>query len=128
MVDKKVNKIIKILLVLVICIAILTVVYVNLPEDKSIDDTTDNNEGQNPPATIIFTATYADEILSYTLEELENLEEFSGSGRYVKADPLPDTVIIKGPYALTGVRFSTILEQFESLPAVSYTHLRAHET
>lgn len=120
MAEGKNNKIITILLATVITIAAIAIIYVNLPDDdtSSDDDTNDdtNNDDENPPATIIFTATYDDEIISYTLEELEALSSQSGSGSYVKTQLLPDSVVIKGPYSYTGVKVTTILEEFTSLP------------
>lgn len=127
MAEEKSNKIITILLAVVITIAAIAIIYVNLPQEKNDenitnDDVTDDNtddgtdENNNPPATIIFTVTYNDEILSYTLEELENLEAYTGSGSYVKTKLLPETVLINGPYSFTGIKFTTILDEFNSLP------------
>jgi len=112
------NKLITVVLAIVITFAAIAILYVNLPQDQNIETTNNDDTDEKPPAAVIFTATCEDEILSYTLEELENLEAYSGSGNQIKANPLFESneVIINGPFSLIGVQFTTILEQFENLP------------
>jgi len=109
------NKIITIVLAIIISISAIAILYVNLPDTNNKDN---EKESKNSSAKIIFTAINGDEVLSYTLEDLEKLEAYSGSGKQIKAKPLEESgeVIIKGPFDLIGVKFTTILGQFENLP------------
>ena len=85
-------------------------------ELSEVSDDDESDDDDEPSETILLTVTYGEEILSYTLEELEGLEYTSGSGSYVKSQLLPDEVVIKGPYSYTGIELATILNDFESLP------------
>ncbi len=109
-VEKNKNKIITMVLSIVILIAIFTIVYVNLPKDKDAKDNTTNGE-----TNTIFTITFGDEIINYTLQDLETLEEFTGKGTFIKTGWLPD-VVLDGPFNFTGIKVDTILNKFDNLP------------
>ena len=119
--SEKTNKMITIVLALLITVAALTIIYVNLPQEND-NDTTDNTPSKNNDQNNtqneekILTVTYENEKTNYTLEELEELESFTASGSYVKTKLLPDTVVINGPWNFTGVKITTILDEFSNLP------------
>ena len=123
--EVKTNKIITLVLALIIVIAAITLVYINIgdtTEDQEADGTEGSGEGPSeadddkPSETTILTVSFGEEIVSYTLLDLEGMESVIGSGSYVKTRLLPDTVLIEGPYNYTGVQFSTILTGFDNLP------------
>jgi len=61
--------------------------------------------------TAFFTLTYHGEQYEYTLEELESLEEYMGTGGHLKV-----TGDITGPFEYTGVRITTLLNQLPNPP------------
>lgn len=69
------------------------------------------NENQALDNSVFFTLTYQGEQREYALDQLENLEEYTGTGGHLK-----QTGDITGPYEYTGVRILTLLDQFPSLP------------
>lgn len=107
--EKNTNKIITIVLAIVILIAAFTILYVNLHEEKEINDKTPEGELE-----IIFTLTFSDEVINYTLQELETLESFTGKGTIIKIGWLPE-VKLEGPFNFTGVGFNTLLDQIAYL-------------
>lgn len=118
MADEKIsNKMITTILALVIIIATATVIYVNLPEDKSNQESEDetNQQTEEEELLIILNITFGDEVISYTLEELEDLESYTATGTMIKVGWLPD-VVTEGPNEFTGVKISTILDEIENLP------------
>jgi hypothetical protein len=105
------NKIITIVLAIVISLAALTILYFNLPDSDESDDKVTPSTGET-----ILTVSYEDESIEYDLNSLENKEEYTGSGGYIKTKLLPDSVVINGPWEFTGVQLSTFLSDFEDLP------------
>ena len=121
MAEKNDNRLITIVLAFIVIVAIFTYVYVNLPQDnnkvknsENIDTNNDNNTNVSD-REIILSIIFDSEEKNFTLSELEELEVYSGSGRYIKTKVLPD-VIINGPYNFTGVKFTTLLSQMGDLP------------
>lgn len=115
MTDENNNRMITVALIVVILIAAVTLLYINLPEENSnSEDQTSNNIPED--TTVIFSLIYEDTTLEYTLSELEDLEEYTGSGSYIKTKLLPDTVLINGPWDFVGVRISKLLDQISSIP------------
>jgi hypothetical protein len=114
MAEKKDSKLITILLAIIIIIAIIALVYANLPEEETKEDN-DNNNDIIPIGEEILSIIYESQKTNFTLSELEALEAYSGSGSYLKIGALPD-IIIDGPYNFTGVKFSTLISQIDSLP------------
>ena len=118
------NTLITIILAIIISAAALTFLYVNLPQEKPRDDSSDtipNEPGEEPDeepeeSEIVFSISFEDQKLEYTLEELESFEQYSGSGSYIRTKLLPDTVEITGPYEFIGVKISTLILKIENLP------------
>lgn len=107
---KSKNKIITIALTIVILIAVITIIYVNLPKDDETNDKTTNGE-----VNTVLTLTFGNEIKNYTLQDLEIFETFTGKGTYIRVGWLPE-VKLEGPFNFTGIKFSTILEEIDNLP------------
>jgi hypothetical protein len=115
--ERKNEKIMTLVLAIIISIAALTIIYVSLPDDSETDtaDQDDNNGVVPPVEENILTLIYGEEELEYTLTDLEEMEAYVGNGSQLKIGALPD-IIIKGPYNFTGVKFTTLLSELESLP------------
>jgi len=103
--EKKSNKIISIVLLLIIIVAAITIIYINLPKDE-----TENNNGNEQENEIVLQTLYNDVYINYTLDQLEDLESLTFSGGYINA-----VNVTSGPYELTGVRLSTLLNQYNIL-------------
>lgn len=119
--EKKTNRMITAVLAVIIIIAAISILYVTIPQKPQPTD--QNNEGDgwsetDEPATVL-TMIFGDEQVNYTLEELEDLEAYEGSGAYIKTGWLP-AVKIEGPYNYTGVQIITLLDEIDDLP-VNYT-------
>ena len=123
------NKIITILLAIVICVAAITILYVNLPpegtEDEQIEDqdnnedTADGNETEEP--VVLLTVIYNETQNEYTLEDIEGFSSTKGTARQIKTKTLPDTVIInpelnESAWEFIGAEVPTILAEFDDLP------------
>ena len=106
---KNTNRFITIVLVIVILLAIVTIIYYNLPKEDTNDIPT------NGETDTVFTIRFGDEITNYSIEDLETLEEFKGNGTLIKTGWLPD-VVLEGPFNFTGVKVNTILNQIDNLP------------
>jgi hypothetical protein len=68
----------------------------------------------------ILTLWYDESPWNVTLDELENLESFTGTGRFIKTKLLPDSVVLGDEYEYTGVRMTTLLNEIPTLPS-NYT-------
>jgi len=90
------NKVITIVLAVIITFAAIAVIYVNLPQETTKDDNTEE---------IYLTVVYEKEQLTYTLSELEALEIITGMGGYRTSYPA-----IKGQGIYTGVPITTLVE------------------
>ena len=108
--EKNKNKIIGVVLAVIILIAIFTIIYVNLPEGTEKKDATTNGEKET-----ILSIKFGGKTTNYSLEDLESLEEFIGTGTYIKTGWLPD-LVLDGPTNFTGIRANTLLNQIENLP------------
>jgi len=112
MAEKNSNKLITIMLALIICVAAITILYVNLPksetnENETDDGTTDQQENndQSEEPTVILTIIHNDIEDEYTLEELEAMDIITGYGGYRTSYPM-----IKGQGTYTGVPVSKLVE------------------
>jgi len=79
----------------------------------------ENNEttnGQEEEPTVLLTVIFGDYQANYTLEYIETLDSYSGTGGYIKTKLLPDSVVISDIYEYTGVRITTLLEEITNLP------------
>ena len=117
------NKILSGILIIAIILAIATIIYVDLEKNlysgyNSDAGKSDNKSGLSNESydNIILNVIFGDANMSYTLEQLISLEAYNGSGRYIKTKLLPDTVVISEAHYYTGVRLTTLLDQFDSLP------------
>jgi len=114
--ENKNNKIITAILALVIIIALITFLYINLPEEKNNNDNTGgtNNETVEEPETIL-TITFGEIQMDYTLEQIASLESYTSTATMIKTGWLP-TVKLEGPNQYIGVKISTLLNQIDNLP------------
>ncbi len=100
-------KIITIVLALIIIIAAITIIYTSLPKNENEIENTNGNQQENE---IVLRMLYNDTYKNYALDQLQELESLTGSGGYINA-----INVTSGPYELTGVSISTLLEQFDIL-------------
>jgi len=124
------SKMLTIILAIIISIAAIVFLYVNLPQDKTEDETGDGGtkdgdtgDSETEEPEVVLTVTYNDTDYQYTFSEIENLSFTTGTARYLKASPFKNsgTIIIKPPMNETanqymGVEISTILEDIDNLP------------
>jgi len=103
--ENKSYKIITIILALIIIIAAITIIYTSLPKNENETENTNGNQQENE---VVLQMLYNDTYKNFTLDQLQDLESFTGLGGYIKSNNA--TV---GPYELTGVRISTILNQYK---------------
>jgi len=73
------------------------------------------SDGIEEPS-IILTVFYDDYQANYSLENLEALDSYTGTGAYIKDKFLPDDVITDDVREYTGVRVTTLLEEISDLP------------
>lgn len=108
--ENKSNKIITIVLAAIVTLAAITVIYVNLPQNKENNKPSDENNGQQngggqTEESAILTVIYGDEQTNYTLKELEALESYTGMGGRRTNYPK-----IEGQGNYTGVPVITLVE------------------
>lgn len=75
---------------------------------------TDNGEEEEP--TVLLTVIFDDYQVNYTLEDIETLDSYSGTGGYIKTKLLPDSIVISDILEYTGVRITTLLDEIPNLP------------
>ena len=103
-------------LAIVIIAAIGIMIYVNLPtgentlEDSSqeTDDSVDDSFLKN--AT--FLCIYGKNQKTYTVAELEKIQQYDGTGSKIKTGMFPQ-IIIDGPYSFSGVKITTLLDDVD---------------
>jgi hypothetical protein len=101
--ENKSYKIITIVLALIIIIAAITIIYTSLPKNENETENINGNQQENE---IVLQTLYNDQYINYTIDEIQDLESFTGSGGYIKSNNA-----IVGPFNLTGIKISTILNQ-----------------
>lgn len=106
-IENKSYKIITIVLALIIIIAAITIIYTSLPKNENETEDTNGNQQENE---VVLQMLYNDTYKNYTLDQLQELESLTGSGGYINA-----INVTSGPYELTGVSISTLLEKFDIL-------------
>jgi hypothetical protein len=89
-------------------IAIITVFIIILSTIGCIE----NNEKD----VIILTISFNDYNAEFSLEDLESIESYTGSGQYIKTKLLPDSIVLSDLISYTGVRIYKILEEIPNLP------------
>jgi hypothetical protein len=106
--EEKSNRIITIGLVIVICIAIVVLIYVNLPKEEKQEEQDSKLKGY---VNII----YGEQNYNYSMSNLIKLDSFNGTGSFIKLGWLPD-IVIDGPFNYTGVKITSLLNKIENLP------------
>lgn len=98
-------------LLLNVCILLLITILISgcMENEK-------NNNRQTEEPDIYLTVTYDDYFANYTLEDIESLDSYSGTGGKIKTKLLPDTVEINDLHEYTGVCITTILDEISNLP------------
>jgi len=99
------NKLITVTLAIIICIAAITVLYVNLPQKDTSEEENNETIDENEEPETILTMIYNDEQTEYTLEELESMDSITGYGGYRTSYPM-----IKGQATYTGVPLTTLVD------------------
>lgn len=104
----KTNTMIGAVVAIAIIISVAVLVYVNLP--KQIDN---NQDDTTPPETnpTIFTLSFDDERINFSMADLERLEPYTAKGGY-----RTQTGSIKGYGNYTGVNITTLMNQLETPP------------
>ena len=117
---KEKNMMITIALAIIIVIAAAVIIYVNLPVDNSSEDTNskadENQDNTTVNDDIIFSLSYNNSKVNYTLDDLEAIKSFTGQGRYIKTKLLPDSIVIEESQNFTGVPIRFIMDVFEDIP------------
>jgi len=118
--ENSTNKIMAIALIIVLLIAAIVVIYVNLPKEDTKDE---NDQTETPQVSL--NITYGDQTVKYTFEDIVEMENISGTGRYLKASPFfsSGTIIIvpamnETSNQYTGVKISKIIENIDNLPEI----------
>ena len=83
----------------------------------------ENTNDQDDKNSIILIINCNNEKNTFTLDELENIESYSDTGRYIKTKLLPDSIEISDSHEYTGIRLVTLLEQTASLPDNYYVSI-----
>ena len=65
---------------------------------------------------IILTVTFNDYNAKYSLKDLESIQSYTDTGRYIKTKLLPDSIVLSNSLSFTGVRMYKILEDIPNLP------------
>ncbi len=98
------TKYIAILLALIFIIAGAVYIYVNLPKNE------EKNEEPTPEENILLTTVFGSDSFNYSLEDLMNLENTIGYGRYKSKKGISDLK------SYTGVSVQELLDTIDSLP------------
>jgi hypothetical protein len=72
----------------------------------------ENNEKDE----IILTVNFNNYNAEYSLEDLESIESYTGSGRFIKTKLLPESIVLSDIVTYTGIRMYKILENIPNLP------------
>jgi hypothetical protein len=102
------NKYITISFVAVVILALVVLLYINLPLEQDKTPSPQKSE-------VLLTLTYDDQHIQYALEDLQSMNTYTGYGGYKTRYPS-----IKGPFEYTGVNITTLLEKINT-PLVNYT-------
>jgi hypothetical protein len=97
-----------------ILVMILTLIMIISMTIGCVENKEPNNEEEE--RTVFLTVIFGDYQTNYTLEELEALDAYKGTGGYIKTKLLPDSVVISDINEYTGVRITTLLEEIPNIP------------
>lgn len=73
------------------------------------------NEQEEEPS-VLLTVIFGDYQANYTLDDIEALQSYTGTGAYIKTKLLPDSVVTDDLHEYKGVLITTLLEQISALP------------
>jgi hypothetical protein len=105
----KTNKIISAVVAIAIILAIIVLVYVNLPKQTQTTDEDDTPAQKESPT--IFKLIYDDETQNFTLGQLERLEPYTAKGGY-----RTQKGSIRGVGNYTGVNITTLVNNLQPVP------------
>lgn len=122
------TKIIGAILAVVLIVALGAYIFVYAPfgvnDDSSVDDgTNDGTDTGDTPVNdtnsteeVMLTINYMGSAYNYTLSDLQQLESYTGTGRYQKMGAYPDSVIIQpgfdeDPFTFTGVTLNELFDE-----------------
>ena len=71
---------------------------------------------ENTEEDEILTITYENYSMNYTLNDLESMESYTGTGRYIKSKLLPDSIVIENSNSYTGVKIINLLDDISGMP------------
>jgi hypothetical protein len=80
-----------------------------------VENNEKNNEEEEKPS-VLLTIISNDYQANYTLDDIETMDSFLGTGRYIKTKLLPDSVQISDIIEYTGLRITTLLDEIPNLP------------
>ncbi len=72
--------------------------------------------GKEKEPSVLLTVIFDDYQSNFTLEDIETLDSYSGTGGYIKTKLLPDSVVISDILEYKGVRITTLLDKIPNLP------------
>ncbi|MBN1860381.1 MAG: hypothetical protein JW840_02845 [Candidatus Thermoplasmatota archaeon] len=104
------NKIIGAVVAVFIILSIAVLVYVNLPKEQK---TTPGDTIQPDTNLSIFSLIYDDEQINFTMEDLLQLNNYTGKGGYRTQNG-----VIKGQGNYTGVTITTLVESLREVPVL----------
>lgn len=104
------NKIIGAVVAIFIILSIAVLVYVNLPKEQGTTPGDTSPPDTNPS---IFTLIYDDEQLNFTMDDLLQLDSYTGKGGYRTQNG-----VIKGLGNYTGVPITTLVGSLREIPVL----------
>ena len=76
----------------------------------------EKTNGQDEESSVLLTVIFDEYQANYTLEDIEALDFYLGTGSYIKTKLLPDSVVISDPIKYTGVPITSFLDEIPDLP------------
>jgi len=76
----------------------------------------EKTNGQDEESSVLLTVIFDEYQANYTLEDIEALDFYLGTGSYIKTKLLPDSVVISDPIKYTGVPITSLLGEISDLP------------
>jgi hypothetical protein len=95
----------------IIFITLLVSVFLTI---GCVEDTNESNDDEINSG--LLTIRYGDYRQYYSLEELIDLENYSGTGRSIKTKLLPDSIVLTKINEYNGVSIPTLLNEIPNLP------------
>ena len=76
----------------------------------------EKTNGQDEESPVLLTVIFDEYQANYTLEDIEALDSYLGTGSYIKTKLLPDSVVISDLIEYTGVPITSLLGEISDLP------------